>query len=292
MLSLLLALVWDPTALVPYAKVTYPPLNEISGIVRSRRFPNTYWVHNDSGDSARFFAIHEDGSVIVPAGLDAPTYRGIAIPNAQNVDWEDIARDGANLYLCDTGNNGNSRRDLGVYVVVEPDPFVATEARRLRWIPIAYPDQTEFPPKVPLFDCEAVFVVKGRLHFITKHRTAIGAPARSAALYRLDKEESGKVNILHKLDERADLGGWVTGADVSPDGKTLAVLTQSPMQSVWLFPTAAADGRMLNAPARRLIFTGGRQCEGIGFADNGTLIVTNEQRNLFRLKVADFQPTP
>ena len=43
-------------------------IDEASGIVKSSRYPDTYWVHNDSGDSARIFAIHANGTVIAPAG--------------------------------------------------------------------------------------------------------------------------------------------------------------------------------------------------------------------------------
>ena len=52
-----------PLSLKPAVVVTHPPLEEMSGIVPSRRYPGIFWVHNDSGDEARLFAIRADGSV-------------------------------------------------------------------------------------------------------------------------------------------------------------------------------------------------------------------------------------
>ena len=283
-----------------YAQVLHQPIDEMSGIVKSRRYPNVYWVHNDSGDSARIFAIREDGSVIVPPWMQGSYYAGaaqdgkseypgIAVDMAANNDWEDIAMDGDTLYIADTGNNGNARRDLGVYVLSEPNPEGVNRARALKWLPIAYPEQTAYPDTTAHYDCEALFVLKGRPYFLTKPRIPgqISAPETGTNLYRLDTQYTDRVNRLKKIDSAGDLGGWVTGADLSPDGKTLAVLCHAPVASVWLFEAKSGD-RFLSGRARRLILRGAGQCEAVCFADNNTLIVTNEDRALFRLSLSEF----
>lgn len=293
-----------PFAVKPYATVSHEPISEMSGIVKSKRYPDVYWVQNDSGDVARIFAIHADGSAIMPSWLHGDyfvgasvegkkPFPGIPVDVAANYDWEDIAIDGDTLYLADTGNNGNARRDLGVYVIPEPNPTAVEHTRALKWLPIAYPDQQAFPPAEWHFDCEAIFVRKKKLYFVTKYRVGanIGQPGTGAALYRLDTDYTDKPNILKKLDERADLGGWVTAADVSPDGKTLAVLCNAPVASVWLFDISSGDDRLLSRPARRLVITDARQCEAICFVDDNNLLVTNEQRDIFRLSVGQFPPT-
>lgn len=290
-------------ALVPIAQVKHPPIDEMSGIVKSRRYPDTYWVHNDSGDVARLFAVRGDGSVIVPTWLASsysadvavegkPVYLGIGVSLAANYDWEDIALDDDTLYIADTGNNGNARRDLGVYVVPEPNPAAVEGTRITKWLPIAYADQKAFPPEQWHFDCEAIFVVKHKLYFVTKWRVGdkIGQPDKGASLYRLDTEYTDRTNVLKLVDTRADLGGWVTAADVSPDGKTLAVLCQAPVASVWLFDISSGGDKFLSRPARRLVLNGAKQCEAICFDDAGSLLVTNEQRDIFRVKMADFAP--
>jgi hypothetical protein len=284
-----------------YARVSHPPIDEMSGIVRSLRYPGIYWVHNDSGGEPRIFAIHADGSLVMPSRMgdrffaDKPVkgkapYPGVRIGVAANSDWEDIALQGDTLYIADTGNNGNARRDLGIYVLPEPNPESVSQARALKWLPVVYPDQKAFPPREWNFDCEAVFLFRNRVHLLTKHRVGPGHdfPGTSTNLYRLDTAYTDRPNVLTLLDSRSDLGGWVTAADLSPDGKTLAVLCQALEQSVWLFPAPADGEHFLSGPARRLRFIGGRQCEGICFESDSTLLVNNEQRDLFRLKIRDF----
>jgi hypothetical protein len=286
--------------LTPLARVEHPPIAEMSGIVPSSRYPGIFWVHNDSGDEARLFAIRTDGKTVMPAWMsefyfvDKPVtgkqpYAGLRVDQASNSDWEDIAIDGDTLYIADTGNNGNARRDLGVYVLPEPNPQAVERARVLKWLPVAYPEQTAFPPEGAWpFDCEAIFVYKHKLYFVSKHRLGSnGMPDKSANLYRLDTKHTEQVNVLKKVDSRADLGGWVTAADLSPDGKTLAVLCHYPVASVWLF-TAKEGDRFLSGNARRMILTNAEQCEAVCFADRDTLLVTNEQRALFRVNVGDF----
>ena len=87
-------------------------LPEASGIVKSRRHPGIFWVHNDSGNPPALFAIRRDGSVVREFRLEVP-----------NVDWEDIADDDeGHLYLGDIGNNGGLLALRAVYRLDEPDP--------------------------------------------------------------------------------------------------------------------------------------------------------------------------
>lgn len=272
----------------PIGQVGFEPINEMSGIVKSGKYRDLYWVHNDSGDKPRFFAVRGDGKVVTPP-TGTQGYEGIRVESARNSDWEDIARDRDTLYLSDMGNNGNARQDLGIYAVKEPDPTKVTSVKLKAFYPIAYPDQKEFPPSgFRPFDCEAIFTLRGKVYFVTKHRLNSLIPGTSAGLYRLDTRFTDRKNVLTKLDEHPNLGGWVTGADVSPDGKTVAVLTQAPEQSVWLFDARAKGDKFLTqGKPRRIVFTGAKQCEAVAFADNGTLLVTNEQRDIYRFKVAD-----
>lgn len=289
----------EPAKLVlkPAATVRHPGASEMSGIVQSRRYPGVLWVHNDSGDKARIFPIKLSGDVIKPPyesgfWVDAPEegkqeWPGIDIANATNVDWEDIAIDGDTLYLADVGNNGNARRDLGVYVVPEPNPEATGVVRALKFLPIRYPDQVAYPPKDWFFDCEAIFVHRGRVHLVTKHRKNgnFAIPDVGAKLYRLDSQHTDRPNLLRKLDEKSDLGGWVTAADLSPNGRTLAVLAQAPVASIWFFDISRSGDKMLSGPSRRLMLSGAKQAEAIAFIDDRTVVVTNEQRDVFRIAV-------
>ena len=85
---------------------------EASGIVKSRRYPGIFWVHNDSGNPPLLFAIRGDGRIVRQFRL--------AIPN---IDWEDIAIDDqGHLYLGDIGNNTRALPVRAIYRIDEPDP--------------------------------------------------------------------------------------------------------------------------------------------------------------------------
>jgi hypothetical protein len=43
----------DALELKPHTIVPHKPIDEMSGIARSRTYEGVYWVHNDSGDRAR-----------------------------------------------------------------------------------------------------------------------------------------------------------------------------------------------------------------------------------------------
>jgi len=276
-----------PPELKPIGHISCPEITEGSGIAKSRRHRGVYWVENDSGDSARFFAVDITGKIVAPPGMTDATYKGISVVGGKNVDWEDMILEGRNLVISDMGNNGNKRKDLGVYIVAEPDPQKDSSIPLKSHISIAYPDQTEFPPKGEFrWDCEGIFSLRGKLYFIAKDRIGKGIPGLRATLYRLDSRDPGKTNILTKLDERM-LDGWVTSASMSPDGKTLAVLTQFPSQSVWFFPTADKNDHFLSAPAKRFTFTGGKQCEGLCWDDAKTLVISNEQGDLYKINASD-----
>ena len=60
-----------PEGIALVGKTAHEPISEMSGIARSQRFPGAYWVHNDSGDDARLFAVDASGAVFIPDYLRA-----------------------------------------------------------------------------------------------------------------------------------------------------------------------------------------------------------------------------
>jgi len=274
------------------ATVSHPGLSEMSGIVASS-YSDIFWVHNDSGDEARVFAIRADAEIVVPnifgllfPGSSTDDWPGFAIDNAWQYDWEDIAMADGQLYLADVGNNDNARRDLGVYVANEPNPLFVTKTRALKFLPIRYPDQSEFPARQWHFDCEAVFTFDGDLYFLTKHRQPGKALAwePGTKLYRLASSYTDRENVL-KLVDRHDRVTLPTGADVSPDGQHLAILTYT---RLWVFERPRRGGRWLQGAARILDLDRSlvKQNEAIAWESNDSLLMTNEQREIFRIPLS------
>jgi hypothetical protein len=89
-------------------------LPELSGLAASRVHPGLLYTHNDSGDSAHFFAMDESGVLKAELRLDGATA----------LDWEDIAvgpcPSGSCVHVADIGDNSAARDEYTIYRVPEP----------------------------------------------------------------------------------------------------------------------------------------------------------------------------
>ena len=267
-----------------------PALEESSGLAASRKHPGVFWSHNDSGGLPALFALDGDG-----------THRGrVTVHHAKAKDWEDLAldRDGF-LWIHDGGNNNNRRRDLTVYRAPEPDTLSGRVAAD-RAVRFRFPDQTEFPqPNRKNHDSEALFWDADRLYVLSKHRSDTRTklyrfppgfeadPTWDAqAMLKPGKKPDGvMLELLGDFELGGDpdnFGGKVTAADVSPDGRHLAVLTY---HALFVFERPeGTSGNWLAGPHRRIDFeqTVTVQCEALAW-DGAAIVFTNEQRSVFRI---------
>lgn len=253
-------------SLSPIAHIKNKEIGEGSGLVKSRAYPGLYWTHNDSGGKARLYAIRFN------ANKSASIVSRLDLKGVKNRDWEDISiAANGDLYVSDTGNNRQQYEYLNFYVISERSKSKTPKKYLFR-----YPDY-EKPVKERNFDCEAMFHYKQKLYLLSKHRDN-----DKTKLYRFNKLTEEEVMEPEKL-YTFDIGGMVTGADVSKNEQQLAVLTYD---SVWLFKNFKEDD----------FFTGdvyflpisARQCEAICFDNENELIITNEQREIFRIATQDF----
>lgn len=272
-----------PTRLQPIGKLGFAPINESSGLAASRKFPGVFWTHNDSGDWARIFAVDETGALLTPPANAQSPFTGFRIEGAKNRDWESICTDDkGNLIIADTGNNSNRRKDLGFYIVPEFDPRQPAEPKVSKHVRVYFPDQESSPQRYKNYDCEAVFHAFGKIHVLTKHRGD-----GNSTLYRLDTMEGEGPIALTPL-ARFVSRDMVTGADCTADGKRLAVLT---LDAVWVFDAPEGGGVWFEGRARRLPIIAG-QCEAIAWIDESNLLITNEQRDVFKVNIESFSETP
>jgi hypothetical protein len=118
-------------------------LKETSGIAASSLFNDTYYVHNDSGDTSRFFAINPQGKLL--ATFYFPEDRKFKFPV---LDCEDIAvgkgpRPGKSyVYLGDIGDNFNWRPYVTVYRFEEKPSWRDVPVNHLvpEQLNLTYPD--------------------------------------------------------------------------------------------------------------------------------------------------------
>ncbi len=227
-------------------------ISESSGLARVQG-KNTFWTHNDGGNSAELFEIDSLGKQISE----------LPLPQLNNEDWEDLAQDEkGGLYIADVGNNSNSRKNLVIYKLKPSQP------KNVEKIAIRFADQTKFPPtlKDQNFDCEAVVYDKDKLYLFSKNRSPTN---RFVKMYEIPAY-AGTYTPAPK--DSVYIKSMVTSADISPDRKTLALLTYG---KVFLFDIS--EGMSLKKPTY-CIKIGKGQVEAILFINNQDFVFTNEHK--------------
>lgn len=265
-------------------------MEELSGLAVSRTYPGIVWGHGDSGQPPVLWALDlERGELAFPPYLakkfdDGASWPGLTLEGASNIDWEDLTTLNGWLYLGEFGNNGNARRDLGLWALPEPNPRATERQRPAFFLPFHYPEQQRFPAEAWVFDAEALFADPERnaLYLITKHRKA-GDVRRfipGAKLYRIPLDSAGRASTALTLVDQHEEMTAVTAAELSPSGAWLAVLTY---RTLWLFPRPPAGEQWLSGPAysRPLPFLETRQAEALSWRDDTTLLLGNEEGRLW-----------
>jgi WD40 repeat protein len=180
------------------------------------------WTHNDDRQSI-LYRLDTTGNIRATIHLNHP-----------NRGWEDLTMDkNGTLYIGSFGNNKNNRKDLAVYKIPTPDS-ITQPVYTAGVIRFSYPDQHAFPPDAGKhnFDVDAFVSKNDSLYLFTKNRTQ---PFTGyTRIYRLPDEpgdyEAEIYDSLY-LGTGPMIDFWVTSADLSPDGKWLALLSH---QSIWL----------------------------------------------------------
>ncbi len=203
----------DVVTLEALGRFDHRHLPEASGIVRSRRHPGIYWVHNDSGNAPWLFAVRRDGSLVRRFRL--------AIPN---LDWEAVGIDDAgHLYVGDLGNNMGLLRVRTIYQVDEPDPAIQENPARDR--PLKPRRTLSYAlPQGNRFDAEGLFVDRGKAVVVAKY-----LDRREAELFEVGVDGGERAagapaaRPVHSLGRLAKFTEPATGADLSEDGTLLAI---------------------------------------------------------------------
>jgi hypothetical protein len=253
-------------------------VREPSGVVASRAHADIFWAHGDSGRKPTLFAVDRQGALVAE----------LAVTNVDNIDWEDITLDDrGNLWIGDIGNNDSDRKDLAVHRIPEPDPRAGLDSVTVdHSVHFTYPDQDDFSDDRGPFDAESLFWWEGALWLSTKHRRDTLTVA-----YRFPRVDVDEV-VLERVAE-FDLGtqlgegypaskfpGMATGADVSTDGKHLALLSYD---AVFVFELTAGQPPFAGE-VHRVAFDPGHvdQVEAVTW-DGAWLLVVNEARAVFRI---------
>jgi hypothetical protein len=202
-------------------------IKEASGIAASRRVDNVWWVHNDSGDTARVFAI----------GTTGQTLGEYSLTGASAIDWEDIAAGPgptagtSYLYVGDIGGNVTPRSSVHVYRVPEPlvnpaSPLSTPQALSdVATLTLNYPDGSH--------DAEGLFVDPTTRDVFVVTKDLVGGVA---GVYRAPAPDAGTTAMTKVTTVSLGSFQGVTGADITPAGDVIALRTYL---GVFLYPRAS-----------------------------------------------------
>lgn len=253
----------DPFSLLKPLKLATLPksVRESSGL-ETGDAPGTFITHGDAGNAPTLFEVSRKGQLL----------RTITVPGAANIDWEDITRDtSGNLYICDTGDNDNKRQQLQLYKLSLKNPSKAD------LITFEYPDRkqgkSQANARSASFDCEAAFWYNRKIYLLTKDREN----GQWTKLYELPDK---KGHYQAKLIGSYAVDGKITAADLSPDHKTLVLLSNGKLH---VYKPSGTNFLKQKTATVDLGKVG--QTEGLAFTNNTTVAFTNEKGDLYEYKL-------
>lgn len=202
-----------------------PAITETSGLSRSTYKRKVLFLHNDSGDSARFFAVSRKCNTRAVI-----TVRGVTAR-----DWEDMAPGPDHtLWFGDIGDNGSTRESISVVRVKEPKKLPKdrpTRSVKGTSYELVYPDGAH--------NAEAMMIrpKSGWLYIITKSPTA-GAIYRAPAVL-----DPNNPNVLTKI---ADAPTGLSRADFARTGGRFVL---GGYKSVFIYDKMGAEPTRVPVPA-------------------------------------------
>ncbi len=232
-------------------------LKEVSGIVKSIRFPGHFWVHNDSGDEPIIFRVNDSLEIV----------QEVLVEGAQNIDWEDISiseYEGESiLFIGDIGDNLAARNTVAIYLVAEPE-LDETNVRIERKIELVYEDKAR-DAELLLVDSrfnELVIATKrdipSRIYSVSLDAIGSTASLTFEGELQLPNNPSWEENDLYRI----------TGGDSSDKGEIII----KNYHAVFYY-TPATDrplkDRLVNDIPIQLYYKPELQGEAITFDDNG-----------------------
>src|ERR1700712_1998944 len=194
-------------------------MNEISGIAASGIHKGIYYVHNDSGDTSRFFAITPEGKI-----KSVIYYKGDPREVLGVNDCEDIAvgpgpsKGKSYVYMGDIGDNNSERSYITVYRMEEQKTWIGKDSVvKADAVPVhyKYPDGPRDAETLMIDPLEKlIYIVSKRSDSVTVYTTPL----------------SFKANDTLTLTKRCKLffNGfkpfkWITAGDISKDGQRVVL---------------------------------------------------------------------
>jgi hypothetical protein len=258
-------------------------LSEASGVALSHLDPGVLWLINDNGHDAVLFAARHDGTHIA----------ALPVEGATNVDWEDLASfemDGkAWLLIGDIGDNDSRHADRVLYVLREPDLNTVAPRAQVAWtIRYRYPDGPRDAEAIAVDAASGKALVLSKRSLPPKLYTLPLKPSPdrelvtaqpAATLATLPPPTAVDLEKSRTMDPDIFVWHWQpTAMDLSPDGRTLAILTY---RNTWIYSRADSDSwqEVLARSPRALDQPIIPEAEAMCFIDEQQILITAEGKH-------------
>lgn len=265
------------------AQLNEERLAESSGLAAGWKNPEVLWTHNDSGDSARLFALSTAPSDSSDDPDASPILTELTLEGAENVDWEDMAigpcaagNQTPCIYVADFGDNLKQRDEVVIYRFAEPDLGSQPAAERtLREGITAQRFTYEGGPR----DAEALLVdpQSAEIFIIEKVDDGPSQVFELSGAFDDDAPLVARPIATLTLAENFNFGRMITAADVAPDGRSFSLRTYT-----HLYTYCAPGGDLRQAfesePQRLLVNPGTIQGEALTYARDGASIWLTSER--------------
>lgn len=254
-------------------KIRSGDITESSGLTASSCQPGVLWTHNDSGNEPLLFAINS-------AGESLGTF---TVTGAKGGDWEDIAesRDAEGncyLYIGDIGGNTRTRSEFNVFRLREPQ--VSGKPADKKNLPVTGPvERLTFTFPDGRHDSETLMVhpQTGDIYVVTKK---LSGPA---GVYKIAPDFSGAVKKAEKIADisvPAIPNGFLTGGDISPDGRRIILCDYFAAYEIALGDDAKSFDDIWSIKPEKIELGEREQGEAVTYSPDGnSIFATSEKKN-------------
>ena len=247
-------------------------LDEISGIAVSGIRKDIYYIHNDSGDTSRFFAITPDGSL-----KNVIYFKGDPSQPLGAVDCEDIAvgigpdKNKSYVYLGDIGDNRGVRNYITIYRFEEKQNWAKDSLiKNAEVVPVhyKYPDGPKDAESLMIDPIEKlIYIVSKRADSVTVYTTPLNFKSNDTLV--LSKKCKLYFNGFRPFK-------WITAGDISRDGQQILLKSYEKVY-YWKRSNNEPVWQTLLKKPTELPYKPEKQGEAIGFTLDGNGYYTTSE---------------
>ncbi len=239
-------------------------MDEISGISASGIHDGIYYVHNDSGDTSRFFAITPQGNI-----KSVIYYKGDPKEPLGARDVEDIAvgigpvKGKSYVYMGDIGDNGAMHPYITIYRLEEQKSWIGKDSIiHANAVPVhfRYPDGPRDAESLMIDPIEKlIYIVSKRTDSVTVYTTPLNFKANDTLM--LTKRCKLFFNGFKPFK-------WITAGDISKDGQQI-LLKDYVKVYYWKRNKNEPVWKTMQRKPIELPYQAEKQGEAIGFTPDG-----------------------